>query len=178
MHPDVGKLLHLQELDRSIAELRGEIASLPKQIAEIARALDSHLKKLEADKAILAANQRDRKALDADVQIHQQKISKLTAQMLDAKTNEQYRAFQKEIEYCETEIRKCDDRGLQLMEEADALSKNVTADESALAEEKRSVEGRKKEVAVQADRAKAELGRLVGLSQDDGHLRRNQLGKP
>ena len=82
-------------------------------------------------------------------------------QTLGAKTNEQYRAFQKEIEYCETEIRKCDDRGLQLMEEGDALSKNVTATESALAEEKRSVEARKKEVAVQADHAKAEVARLI-----------------
>jgi hypothetical protein len=151
MHPDVGKALHLQELDRTILDLRREIASFPKHIAEIEKALGSHLKKLEVDKGVLAANQRDRKTLDGEGKTHQQKITKLKDQTLGAKTNEQYRAFQKEIEYCETEIRKCDDRGLQLMEEADALSKNVTADESALAEE----------VAVQADHAKAELARLL-----------------
>jgi hypothetical protein len=161
MHPDVGKALHLQELDRTISDLRREIASFPKHIAEIEKALGSHLKKLEVDKGVLAANQHDRKTLDGEGKIHQQKIAKLKDQTLGAKTNEQYRAFQKEIEYCETEIRKCDDRGLQLMEEADALSKNVTADESALAEEKRGVERRKKEVAVQADHAKAELARLL-----------------
>jgi predicted nucleic acid-binding Zn-ribbon protein len=159
MHPDVGKLLHLQELDRSIAELRGEIASLPKQIAEIARTLDSHLKKLDADKAILAVNQRDRKTLDADVQTHQQKISKLKDQMLGAKTNEQYRAFQKEIDYCETGIRKSEDRTLELMEEAELLATNVQAAEQSLAEEKRVVEQRKREAAARTEIDKAALSR-------------------
>src|ERR1035437_6123132 len=139
MHPDVGKTLQLQELDRIISDLRREIASLPKHIAAIEKALGSHLKKLEVDKGVLAANQLDRKKLEGEGKDHQQKISKLKDQMLGAKTNEQYRAFQKEIEYCETEIRKCDDRGLQLMEEADALSTNVSAAELALAEEKRGV---------------------------------------
>ena len=160
MHPDVGKLLHLQELDRSIAELRGEIASLPKQIAEIARTLDSHLKKLDADKAVLAVNQRDRKAFDADVQTHQQKISKLKDQMLGAKTNEQYRAFQKEIDFCETGIRKSEDRTLELMEEAERLATNVQAAEQSLAEEKRVVEQRKREAAARTEIDKAELARL------------------
>ncbi len=81
--------------------------------------------------------------------------------MLGAKTNEQYRAFQKEIDYCEAEIRKADDRGLQLMEEAEVLATNVSAAESALAEEKRDVEARKKEVAAQASRQKTELVRIL-----------------
>jgi hypothetical protein len=161
MHPDVGKALHLQELDRTISDLRREIASLPKYIAEIEKALGSHLKKLEVDKGVLAANQLNRKKLEGEGKDHQNKISKLRDQMLASKTNEQYRAFQKEIEYCETEIRKCDDRGLQLMEEADDLSRNVSAAELALAEEKRGVEERKKEVAAQTDRDKKDLGRFL-----------------
>lgn len=161
MHPDVGKALHLQELDRTISDLRREIASLPKHIAEIEKALGSRLKKLEGDKGVLAANVLDRKKLESASKDQQQKISKLKDQMLGAKTNEQYRAFQKEIDYCETEIRKCDDRGLQLMEEADALSTNVSAAELALAEEKRGVEERKKEVAAQTGRDKSELVRFL-----------------
>lgn len=161
MHPDVGKALHLQELDRTISDLRREIASLPKQIAEIEKALGSHLKQLEADKGVLAANLRDRKKLEGDGKDHQQKISKLKDQMLSAKTNEQYKAFQKEIDYCETEIRKSEDRSLQLMEEAEELAKNVGVAESALADEKRAVEERKKEVAAQTERYKAELARFV-----------------
>jgi len=161
MHPDVGKTLHLQELDRTISELRREIASFPKHIAEIEKALGSHLKKLEAGKGVLAANQRERKKLEGDGKDQQQKISKLKDQMLSAKTNEQYRAFQKEIEYCETEIRKSEDRSLQLMEEAENLAKDVKADELALADEKRSVDELKKEVGARADRAKTDLARFV-----------------
>jgi predicted nucleic acid-binding Zn-ribbon protein len=161
MHPDVGKALHLQELDRTISELRRETASLPKHIAEIEKALGSHLKKLEVDKGVLAANQTERKKLDVESKDQQQKIVKLKDQMLAAKTNEQYRAFQKEIEYCEAEIRKCEDRNLQLMEEAESISKSISADELALATEKRGVDERKKEVAAQADQAKAELARFL-----------------
>jgi predicted nucleic acid-binding Zn-ribbon protein len=161
MNLDVGKALQLQELDRTITELRGEIASLPKQIAEIDRTLGGRLKKLEADKGGLAANARARQKLDNDGKDIHQKIAKLKDQMLSAKTNEQYRAFQKEIEYCEAEIRKSEDQALQLMDDAEGLSTNVKSTEAALADEKKSVDERKKEVAALTDENKAKLAKLL-----------------
>ena len=63
--------------------------------------------------------------------------------MLTAKTNEQYGAFQKEIEFCQKEIRKLEDRILELMAESEPLEKNVKAAEVALKEEKAQVDAEK-----------------------------------
>jgi predicted nucleic acid-binding Zn-ribbon protein len=143
MHPDVHLVIQLQSLDQKIGALDKEVAALPKHIAVIEKTLDSHLRKLEADKAALSANQKDRKKLDGDIQAHQQKISKLRDQMLGAKTNEQYRAFQHEIEYIEKEIRQAEDRILELMSESESLDQNVKKADAALKEEKQTVEAEK-----------------------------------
>ena len=87
MHPDVHLVIQLQSLDQKITALDKEVASLPRHVAIIEKALESHLRKLEADKAALSGNQKDRKKLEGDIQMHQQKISKLRDQMLGAKTN-------------------------------------------------------------------------------------------
>jgi len=157
----VGKALHLQEVDQAIRSVRREIASLPKQIAEIERALESHVRQLDSDKMNLVGNLRERKKIEADIQLNQQKISKLKDQMLGAKNNEQYRAFQKEIDFCENGIKECEDRMIQLMEEAEGLQQAVRLAESHLAEEKKVVDGRKKEAAHQAELDKAELARYL-----------------
>ena len=143
MSPDLRLVIHLQDLDKSIAELQAEISAFPKHIALIERTLDSHLRKLEADRAALTANQRERKSLEGAIQAQEQKISKLRDQMMEAKTNEQYRAFQKEIDYCQQEIRKAEDRILDLMGESDPLEQNVKAAEAALKVEKQKVEQEK-----------------------------------
>jgi len=143
MHPDVHLVIQLQSLDQKIGALDKDVAALPKYIAVIEKALDSHNRKLEADKAALSANQKERKKMDGDIQVHQQKISKLRDQMLGAKTNEQYRAFQHEIEYIEKEIRQAEDRILELMTESEPLDQNVKKAEAALKEEKQSVESEK-----------------------------------
>src|SRR6266851_7704671 len=110
MLSDISSAVRLQELDIRLAELSKEIASLPKHITEIEKKLEAHQRKLEADRAALSANQKDRKKLEGDIQVQDQKISKLKDQMLLAKTNEQYKAFQHEIEFCSTEIRRSEDR--------------------------------------------------------------------
>ena len=115
MHPDIHLVTKLQSLDTRIGELQREVASLPRHVAEIEKALDSHTRRLEADRAAVSANQKDRKKFEGDIQVNQQKISKLRDQMLQAKTNEQYRAFQNEIAHFEGEIRKAEDRILDLM---------------------------------------------------------------
>src|SRR5215813_12176805 len=110
MLPDLKLVIRLQDVDTRLADLQREIATLPKHIAEIEKKLESHQRKLDADRAALTANQKDRKKLEGDIQVQEQKISKLRDQMLTAKTNDQFKAFQHEISFCEGEIRKFEDK--------------------------------------------------------------------
>ena len=144
MIPELHLVIKLQGLDNQIAELERDVSALPKHIAEIEKALDSHIRRLEADRAALVANQKDRKKQESDIQIQDQKISKLKDQMLQAKTNEQYRAFQHEIDFCQAEIRKAEDRILELMSESEPLEANLKKAEAALKEEKQHVDAEKK----------------------------------
>lgn len=143
MLQDLDLALRLQALDRKIINLEREIATLPKHIAEIEKKLDAHTRKLEADRAALSANARDRKKLESEIEVHSQKVSKLRDQMLQAKTNEQYRAFQNEIAYAEGETRKAEDKILDLMERSEPLENNVKAAEIELKKQKAHVESEK-----------------------------------
>jgi predicted nucleic acid-binding Zn-ribbon protein len=143
MTADIELVTRLQDLDQKIGELQREIAALPKHVAQIEKALDSHLRRLEADKAALTANSKDRKRLEEDIKVQEQKISKLKDQTLLAKTNEQYRAFQHEIDYCQNEIRKAEDRILDLMGQSEPLDANAKKAEVALKQETQQVEGEK-----------------------------------
>lgn len=139
MTPELQSLIQLQELDDRISQLRQEIAALPRHIAEIEKALESHQRKLEADRAALSANQKERKQLESHIQSLEEKASKLRDQMMQARSNEQLWAFQHEVAYCEGEIRKAEDRILDLMAEAEPLERNVIVAEAALAREKAQV---------------------------------------
>jgi uncharacterized protein len=163
MTGEMEQVTRLQSLDLRIAELEREIATLPKHIAHIEKALDSHLRRLEADRAALLANQKERKRLEDDGKVEAQKISKLRDQMLGAKTNEQYRAFQHEISFCEDSIRKSEDRILDLMAEAEPLDGNVKKAETALKEEKQQVEAEK---ARARERTATDQKQLEGLQAE------------
>ncbi len=169
MLPDLQLAVRLQDLDNRVSELTHEISALPRHISEIEKKLESHQRRLEADRSALAANQRDRKKMEGDIQLQEQKISKLKTQMLDAKTNEQYRAFQHEIEFCENEIRRAEDRILELMADSEPLEKNVREAEAALKEEKAQVDREKQEAHERTastrsmlDALQAERKELVG----------------
>jgi predicted nucleic acid-binding Zn-ribbon protein len=163
MHPDTRLVSQLQAIDLRMTELEKEVAALPRHIAAIEKTLESHQRRLEADRAALTANQKDRKKLEGDIQMHEQKISKLRDQMLGAKTNEQYRAFQHEIEYLQNEIRKAEDRVLELMSESESLESAVKTAEAALKEEKQLVETEKNRAR---DRTAADQAQLQQLQAE------------
>jgi predicted nucleic acid-binding Zn-ribbon protein len=143
MLPDIQHAIRLQILDDRVTVLAREIATLPRHIAEIEKKLEAGQRRLEHDRAALSANQKDRRRLEGEIQGSEQKISKLRTQMMDAKTNDQYRAFQHEIDYCTQEIGRHEDRILELMGESEPLDRNVKAAEAALTLEKKAVEAEK-----------------------------------
>ena len=163
MHPDTRLVSQLQAIDLRMAELEKEVAALPKHIAALEKTLESHQRRLEADRAALTANQKDRKKLEGDIQMHEQKISKLRDQMLGAKTNEQYRAFQHEIEYLQNEIRTAEDRILELMSESESLEAAVKTADVALKAERQLVETEKSHAR---DRTAADQTQLQQLTAE------------
>ena len=160
MHPDLVMASRLQALDQRITAIEKEIAALPKHIAEIEKQLDIHLKRLEADKAALAANATGRKKMEGDVELARQKVSKLKDQMMSAKTNEQFKAFQHEIEFLEKETRNNEDKILDLMGSAEPLDAAVKKADAELKAEKAQVEKEKAEARKQTSKDLKALAEL------------------
>lgn len=163
MIPDLQLVIQLQSLDQKVSQTQQEVSALPRHLARIEKALDAHLRKLEADRAALSANQKERKQLEGDIQAQEAKISKLRTQMLEAKTNLQYQAFQSEIDFCQKAIRKAEDRTLDLMAESEPLDRNVRAAELALGQEREQVDAEKQRARA---RTGADLKLLEELKQE------------
>jgi uncharacterized protein len=162
MKAEIEAVVQLQSLDDRMAALRKEIAELPKHVAEIERKLDVHKRRLDNDRNRLTESLKKRKSLEDDIRTHQAKISKLRDQMLQAKTNEQYKAFQNEIGWCETEIRKAEDVILDMMSESEPLEAAVKTAEHALAEERQVVEAEKNRARVRTQDDETILNRITG----------------
>jgi predicted nucleic acid-binding Zn-ribbon protein len=160
MLDDIKHAIRLQNLDDRTAVLTQEIAALPKHIAEIEKKLESHQRRLDTDRAAAIANQKERKRLEGEIQVQEQKISKLKNQMMEAKNNEQYHAFQHEIQFCQGEIRRFEDRILELMTESEPLEANVKTAEVELAKEKKQVDAEKAEAQKRTNTNKGEIETL------------------
>ena len=139
MESDLSLILQIKEVDLRIAELERELSALPKQVAEVEAQLETHRRVLAEKKAALASNNTERRTLEGEIQVSQQKAARLQEQMTEARTNEQYRAFRNEITFVQKEIRKAEDRALDTMESAERLEGEVGAAEQALAEEAKTV---------------------------------------
>jgi len=139
VHPDLKAVVAVQQLDQQVVELTVQIDSLPKQIQTLQSQLDEFIHAHEERKKRLAANLKERKGLEGEVKVIQEKITKHKDQLYQVKTNEQYRAMLKEIEGEEGNIRKIEDVILEKMIEAEDIQKHVQEAAARLEGEKARV---------------------------------------
>ena len=137
MKPEIEAVLRLQSLDDRTTILQKEIAELPKHVADIERKLEVHTGGSTTTAMRFRRTRRSGRASRTTSRCIRGRCRSSATRCCRPKNNEQYRAFQHEITWCETEIRKCEDQILDLMGEGEPLEKNVKAAEKALAEEKK-----------------------------------------
>jgi len=162
MNVELEHVIALQRLDsdahaaeRRLAEEHDRESALE---ARLAAARDAGV----AAKERLAESQSARRTLEKDVALHQGRLSKFREQAMSVKTNQEYHAVQKEIEFAQTEMKAAEDKVLERMLEADDLTAAVKKAEADLSSENRKVEADRKAMIAEFAELRASLERIRG----------------
>ncbi len=122
----IEKLLILQDRDRKIRRVKGELGHLePERQALKAKAAVAQTE-LENAKNRVKHIESGRKDLELEIETKKQLITKYANQQLLTRKNEEYRALTHEIDTCKAAIFKTEDQEIALMEQAEAGQKEVT----------------------------------------------------
>jgi uncharacterized protein len=161
MFDTIEKLLILQDRDRRIRRVEGELAHIePERQMFQVRAATTQTG-LETAKNRVRQIESDRKNLELEVEGKKQLISKYANQQLQTRKNEEYRALSHEIEMCKDEIFKIENREIELMEQAEAAQKEVLRATQAAAEARKSMEEQLAQLNAREQNLKKELIELT-----------------
>src|SRR5213083_3489841 len=134
VHPDLEQLLVLQDRQQKIKQIQTEVHTLPLQKKSLEAQLAASVAGVEVLKQKARKVEMDRKKLELDVGTRTESISRLKTQQYQTRKNDEFQAIGHEIERYENEIRKLEDRELEVMIEADKLKGEIeAADTSARA---------------------------------------------
>jgi uncharacterized protein len=168
MHADLEKLIQLQEVESQIKDYTDRIELLPKHLAGLEQKLSATTKSLSSSQDRLSKLTLEKRKLESVVQDIEQKNSRYREQLLEVKTNEQYRALLHEIEFNREQIKKTEDDILTKMEEEERLRNEILHLEKQLRSEQESVNDEKKV-------AEAEVERDKGMLEDLRTRRQNLI---
>ena len=133
----IEKLLILQDRDRQLLRVRGELEHIePQRQALKAKALGAQAD-LDSARARNMQIESDRKSLELEIEEQKALISKYANQQFQTRKNEEYRALAHEIENCKQAIFKIEDQQLALMEEAEVVQKDIVRATQAAGEAKK-----------------------------------------
>lgn len=157
----IEKLLILQDRDRRIRRVKGELAHIePERQMFQARAVGTQTG-LDTAKNRVKQIESDRKNLELEVEGKKQLISKYANQQLQTRKNEEYRALTHEIDMCKEDIFKIENREIELMEQAEAAQKEVTRATQAAVEARKLMEEQLSQLGAREENLKKELAELT-----------------
>ena len=114
MLPDLERLIALQRLDSTAHDAERRLAEEP----ERERAFDARLENAPPEgrrppRSSSPTTRAARRAIEKDVAVHQGRLSKFRDQLMAVKTNVEYQAMQKEIDFAQTEVKALEDEILE-----------------------------------------------------------------
>lgn len=161
MNADLERVIALQRIDSAAHDAQRRLAEEPERLKAFDARVESARAAVAAAKERLAENQGARRSIEKDLAVHQGRLSKFRDQLMSVKTNVEYQAMQKEIEFAQHEVKIYEDKILEGMLEADDLTAAVKRAEAEAAAEQKSVEADRKAYAADLTTVREALGRIT-----------------
>ncbi len=157
MSPDLQRLIKLQQLESTIADARATIVAHPRRLADADTRLNESKQAVDAAKTRLKDNQDARRNLEKDVAVYQGRLTKFKDQLSLVKTNKEYQAMQHEIATAQSDLGAVEEKVLERMIEADAITADVKRADAALAVRQKEIDAEKKELTEELASVEASL---------------------
>lgn len=156
MHPDIQKLMELQQMDVEAKRLRDEMIALPKLVAQLATKATATVGQRAVVIDLIAKEDALRRRQESDVKDHQAKIAKIRKQLDLATDTKQVTAFEHEIAFAQGAIGKLEDEELESMERSEQLeAQKILADKAVAEAEAKHAQERARAIAtIAADKTK------------------------
>jgi predicted nucleic acid-binding Zn-ribbon protein len=119
----------LQRLDTELRTLNDKLSQIPSRVDDLKKAASAIRSELDQAKVDIVEHKKQYKLCEVELKGTEEKVAGYSVQLYSAKTNEQYKAFLKEIDGQKKQKNSIEDRMIVLMEETEALDRKVKENE-------------------------------------------------
>ncbi len=164
--PQLQQLVVLQGLDDEIAEHKKLLAEIPVQIDARRLELEAKKKTLSIAKEEIDELQKNRKAIESEVQGENDHMAKAKTKLPAVKTNKEYTAILAEVGAIKEKVTGLEDKELEIMEALEEKQKEIPVIEKKCKEEDADFQEYKAKKDGELSRMKQELGPRVAERED------------
>ena len=154
-------LVDLQKRDSALDKLNARLKKIPEEIQDWVQEFEEQKSSLEGIRGESKKLQLEQRKKEVDLAAKEEEIKKHERELNAIKTNEAFKALQKEIETGKEEKDKLEEEILLLLDKTDQGLKRQKEEGKQLEERATVLESRKKELGVEADRLKEEVQKKV-----------------
>lgn len=162
----IEKLLILQDRDRKIRKLEGELARLEPERQVLRAKAAGAQEALDNAKTRIKQIESSRKDLELEVAAKKEQSARYANQQLQTRKNEEYRALAHEIETCKAAIFEIENREIELMEQAEVAQKEAVRATQMSGEARKLVEEQVAQLDAREKVLRQELAEL-GTNRDE-----------
>ena len=166
-HP-LEPIFALQKKDRKLIKIMREIRDIPQRKSDIEAQLSGSKKKLEMAADSRKHTEATLKEQELEVETLKERVTKYKQQQMEAQTNDQYRAFVKEIGAVEDEIKALEEKEIKLMEDLEAgkaieaeCQAKLDTEKAGIADELGELDERAAYLQEKAEKMKADRNRAA-----------------
>ena len=156
-------------MDVRLSDVRARLARFPQRLADVEARIRTAKADVDASKAEQLRAIKERKKYEIDVEQWKERVRKYKDQGSLVKTNEAYRALQREIQLAEAEIAKAEDRLLEQMVAGEEYDRRIKASEKSVKEIEASTAVERSRI--EADKTAAEKELAERSAEREGTVR-------
>lgn len=162
MNAKVKALVDLQRVDADILELNRAGEAHPLRLAELDKKLDQAKAALENEQQRLAANEKQRRDLETEVQTQKDTIKKWEGRLSEIRTPREYAALSREIDISKKAVENLEQQNAELRATAEPIKQAIDHRQKDLLTQHETLGVEAKDIRGKISSLKDKLGALEG----------------